>query len=74
MTITKKTERLFNNSDFQDIILKGYILDQMNELVLNGNIDNKNVQDKLKSIQNLDKYLKQCLEYDNIEKIRKESE
>ena len=72
MTITKKTKRLLNNEDFQDIVLNGYIKDGLINLSLNENVDNQNVRDELKARRILNDYLKQCLDFDNIEKIRKE--
>ena len=72
MTITKKTKRLLNNEDFQDIVLNGYIKDGLINLSLNENVDNQSVRDELKARRILNDYLKQCLDFDNIEKIRKE--
>ena len=73
MTITEKTKRLFNSEDFQDVILKRYIKDGIVNISLRENVDSKNVQNELISRKNLNDYLINCLDLDNIKKIRKEN-
>jgi len=73
MTITEKTKRLFNSEDFQDVILKRYIKDGIVNISLRENVDSKNVQNELISRKNLNDYLINCLDLDNINKVRKEN-
>jgi len=73
VTITEKTKRLFNSEDFQDVILKRYIKDGIVNISLRENVDSKNVQNELISRKNLNDYLINCLDLDNIKKIRKEN-
>ena len=73
MTITQKTNRLYNNEDFQDIILNRYIKDGIIDISLRENIDSKNVQNEIISRKNLNDYLINCLDLDNINKVRKEN-
>lgn len=73
MTITQKTNRLYNNEDFQDIILNRYIKDGIIDISLRENVDSKNVQNEIISRKNLNDYLINCLDLDNINKVRKEN-
>lgn len=71
MTITKKVNRLFNNSDFKDIILDEYINKGINYYTLNDDVSSSSVQDELKSRKKLNDFLQYCLDFDNIEAIKK---
>ena len=72
MTITKKVERLFNNPDFIDIVLEEYIKNGIDYYVLNNDVSSGSIQDELKARKILNDFLQYCLDFDNIETIKKQ--
>lgn len=72
MTITQRMENLFSNEDFQELILNKFIIEDIKHIALNENIDNENARDEIKARKILNDYLKYCLDYDKINKIRKD--
>lgn len=72
MTITKKANRLFENPDFRDIILDNYINKGINYYTLNDDVASGSVQDELKSRKKLNDFLQYCLDFDNIENVKKQ--
>jgi UTP-glucose-1-phosphate uridylyltransferase len=64
-------ERLINNKDFVDLIIKDYIENGIKHYVLTENVDNDKIRDELKARKILKDYIELVLDEENKQNLMK---